>query len=456
MRKILLLCIIFLFLFLRFYKITTSLFFINDMGRDLLVLQEWQEKGKPPLLGPQTSALPINQSPIYFYSLYPFFLLTNGSPYTALFANAFLYLSFFLISYYLFSKKFGFLTLFSIFFLISIHPQLIIQNRFIWNPSFVTPFIVIGLLAFLSKKNYLVGLALAIATSLSYSVAPLTIAVLLAYLIYAKKDIFKLLISFGIGLFFLNLPIFIFEIKYKFQLTKALFSRGIESQVIQTYLDKTKNLSQLLFSADHQTISLLLFLFFISAASYSLFKSKNRYQRIISFIFLVTLLITIFSPIAIQSHYIFGVTSLIFIYISLLPKKLLLPITTILIIIFFQKNLLDTYFKPAPRSFNQMYNCFQKVCRDIKSPVFISLGSSYLPFHYGPEQHYIAKKAGCNVKKLENGTNQTNTMLVVADGGNYQQGKSTYFELSQFGPSKLINSYICQSNFKVYEIIKSD
>ncbi len=210
MRKILLLCIIFLFLFLRFYKITTSLFFINDMGRDLLVLQEWQEKGKPPLLGPQTSALPINQSPIYFYSLYPFFLLTNGSPYTALFANAFLYLSFFLVTYYLFSKKFGFLTLFSIFFLISIHPQLIIQNRFIWNPSFVTPFIITGLLAFLSKKNYLVGLALAIATSLSYSVAPLTIAVLLAYLIYAKKDIFKLLISFGIGLFFLNLPIFIF------------------------------------------------------------------------------------------------------------------------------------------------------------------------------------------------------------------------------------------------------
>jgi len=58
-----------LFVILRLYNINNSLFFINDTGRDMAVLQSWQNTGKIPLLGPQTSALPINQSAIYFYLL---------------------------------------------------------------------------------------------------------------------------------------------------------------------------------------------------------------------------------------------------------------------------------------------------------------------------------------------------------------------------------------------------
>lgn len=41
-----------LFIILSFYNIKDSYFFFNDVGRDMLVLHDWQLSGKPPLLGP--------------------------------------------------------------------------------------------------------------------------------------------------------------------------------------------------------------------------------------------------------------------------------------------------------------------------------------------------------------------------------------------------------------------
>ena len=89
--------LIVLFLFLRFYKLQDSFFFYNDMGRDLLVLLDMIQNHKPVLLGPQTSALPINQSPLYYYLLLPFYLIFDKSFLTANLTLAFVYLSLFLL-----------------------------------------------------------------------------------------------------------------------------------------------------------------------------------------------------------------------------------------------------------------------------------------------------------------------------------------------------------------------
>ena len=78
--KLVSLLLILLFLFSRLFNLNSTMFFINDMGRDMLVIRDWLDSGKPPLLGPQTSALPINQTALYFYMMLPGYLLTNGSP----------------------------------------------------------------------------------------------------------------------------------------------------------------------------------------------------------------------------------------------------------------------------------------------------------------------------------------------------------------------------------------
>ena len=184
-----------LFLFLRFYNIKNGLFFFNDMGRDLLVLQKWQETGKPPLLGPQTSVMPFNQSAIFYYFLYPFYLFSQGSPFSALLANTFLYLSIYLTGLFVFKKNNQITdTINFCFFLICIHPQYIIQNRFVWNPSLVTPLIFISIFSFYLLLNqyskiklWLFSLSLALAISFSYSTIPIFLALFLYWLFFNLK-----------------------------------------------------------------------------------------------------------------------------------------------------------------------------------------------------------------------------------------------------------------------------
>lgn len=66
--------ILIVFIFLRVHRIEETLNFQNDIGRDYLVLLEWYQSGKPPLLGPQNSAVPFNQSAFYFYLFFLFLL----------------------------------------------------------------------------------------------------------------------------------------------------------------------------------------------------------------------------------------------------------------------------------------------------------------------------------------------------------------------------------------------
>jgi len=83
-----------LFVFLRVFAITQNLHLFGDLGRDLFVLQKWSNNLlKPPLLGPQTSVVSFNQSAIYFYYLFPFFLLMSHSVYSTLVASIMLYIS---------------------------------------------------------------------------------------------------------------------------------------------------------------------------------------------------------------------------------------------------------------------------------------------------------------------------------------------------------------------------
>jgi len=220
-----------IFLFLRLYKIQDSLFFFNDMGRDMLVLYNWQQTGKPPLLGPQTSALPLNQSPLYYYYLYPFYLLTNASPYTALIANAFLYIVSFVLSLYFFRKDHkSYFLVFISYFLITIHPQYIAQSRFVWNPSLVTPLIIASTLAFFKNRIVLFSLFVSLAFSLSYSVFPFIVATVIYYLIFIRQKIFKFVSFLSLFILITNLTLFA-------QISRNLIKHGHlinSSQVHQT------------------------------------------------------------------------------------------------------------------------------------------------------------------------------------------------------------------------------
>lgn len=444
--------VVLLFLFLRFYQIPNSLFFFNDMGRDAYALQAWQETGKPPLLGPQTSALAFNQSALYFYLLYPLFLLTKASPLSPLFTSALIYLSSFFFSLYLAKnqaklKK----AIILVFFLFTIHPQHIIQNRYIWNPSLVPPFMLVAFTSLnllllktkekINQKLYLwiFSLSLATAISLSYSVLPVALAIFIYLFLKQRSTFFRLLFPFPSSLFLLNLPTVFFELRHKFILTSTVISRSVSSQGTISILEKFQNLITHSFNLPNILISLLFLLLLLS-------KTKKPYPAII----FLSLLAFLLFPVNPQAHYIFGLSTLIFFATTSFQPLLKTLVFSVLIISYLSPTRLSSYFAPAPRTYQQMLSCYQKFCSTATDPIFVSVNSSYHPYHHGPEHRYLLKKAGCKVIDQETSPNATNLMAVIADGGQYEHQKTQFFELEVFGNSNQLSKTACQDNLNIY------
>ncbi|MEI7962137.1 MAG: hypothetical protein WCI04_07415, partial [archaeon] len=267
MKKLLLasIVIIFVFSFLRLYQLDASLFFFNDIGRDFNVLFDWQKSGKPPLLGPQTSALPINQSAIYFYLLYPLYILTNGYFLSSTITALIIYIAIFVLS-----LKYARQYVLPIYYLVAIHPQVIMQTRSVWNPTFTLPFVLVSIFCFyllnqkFSNKLLLIfSGSIALAISFSYSIAPLLIAFLIYWLFFNRQHFVKYFVSITGSLILFNLPTLFFEIRHQFLLTTSLFTKNPPTQERLLPLEKLNALSTYVFATNNHLLDITLFATFI-------------------------------------------------------------------------------------------------------------------------------------------------------------------------------------------------
>ena len=118
--------------------------------------------------------------------------------------------------------------------------------------------------------------------------------------------------------------------------------------------------------------------------------------------------------------------------------------------IFFNPNT----FRPATRTYAQMLSCFDKVCSEIKEPIYVSVQADFHPYHNGPEHRYMLKQSGCRVEYIENDPNKAKLMAVVEDGSTYVHGKTSFNELTMFGKSKEMKRFNCQPNFGVVILTK--
>ena len=448
-----------LFILTRFYKIDSSLLFFNDIGRDFLALWQWQQTGKPPLLGPQTSALPFNQSAIYFYLLYPFYLLTGHSPYASLIAYSAFYLTGLAIGLY-FLRQYPRLekSLLLVFLLIIVHPEYIKQGRFIWNPSFVTPCILAAFYSlvvyFETKKpsRYLLpfsAFALALATAFSYSAAPALIAFLIYIFYRQRKDTLRYLLYSVISLFLVNLPTFVFELRHGFLLSKMMLFGDKLDQGRNFLNARLLNLSEFSLVGSHWLWALACLLFLALAYYLSNKNEKNRFLNASFFLFFTTLVITILAPVSIHSHYIFGILPLLFLTISFLEARYIYLIGIFFYIIFMKASLQANYFAPARHSVAELQSCVRDFCASQKEPIFISNQSSHHPYHNAMEFQYFMSEAGCQVKDINTQNGEASTMAVVLDDDVYEHGKTSYNELTLFGQSKEIERFICQEKLEI-------
>ncbi|KKS16580.1 MAG: hypothetical protein UU74_C0038G0001, partial [Candidatus Woesebacteria bacterium GW2011_GWA1_41_7] len=78
--KILLVIILGLAAFLRFFRLAELLGFWYDQGRDALVIWDFLYKGKLFLIGPTTGIEGIFRGPWYYWLITPAYFLGNGNP----------------------------------------------------------------------------------------------------------------------------------------------------------------------------------------------------------------------------------------------------------------------------------------------------------------------------------------------------------------------------------------
>lgn len=458
---ILFVVIAFLFSLFRLYNIQNSLEFYNDMGRDFLVLYDWQTTGKPPLLGPQTSTLAFNQSAFYFYILFPLYFLTNGSLFSSVYTSLIFSLCCFALTFALIRKHAReFTAPFLLFFVLaSLHPQLIIQQRFIWNPSFLLPLLTIATVTFLiamkTWKPYLLwlsGLTLSFALALSYSATPILAAFIIVGIYFFRRKVIHLFASISAGLAVWNLPTFVFELRHGFLLTNMLFSREALQRSHLGIAEKISALGTYLFSVlDTRTIPGLSVLFgiiiLIFIRSYA--QKKKSTHLAVFLLFVLTFLLTLLSPFDIQSHYIFPLLTSVLFLVSFLPLRAAIGATVFISLLWIHPLQIQVYLKQARRTVQQLESCATLVCSKEKDPMFVSEQAGYHVFHNGPEYRFLFKKYGCDIKTIETESVAASTMAIIVDNAEYEHGKTSYNELTLFGPSRVRNTYTCDGGVQV-------
>lgn len=463
---ILLTVISIIFVFSRLYKLPETLWFFNDIGRDLSELYQWKSTGKPPLLGPQTSAIAYNQSAVYFYLLFPIYLLSGSSSYSTIFTALIFYLVFFWGGFYYLrkAKKLKWLWLVAIV-LVTLQPQFIIQTRFVWNPTFVGLPLLLSFFAFhkLTKKFVLKDLLLfsallSFAVSMNYSSASLAISfMILALIVFWKKlNFLKVWMVSFVSFLIWNAPTIFFEIRHDFFLTSLLFNGEHTKQYSLTLSGKLLDiLNHAFVSTDWRLAALIVALSLVLAIRTYLFEEKHRdWIAQVSFLTIVNLAISLAIPISIQSHYVFPILILFFLLWIGLEKKSLIIMFILLSIVWVKPTLIKKYLTPTYRTVAEQEKCAQLICSQETSPIFISNQSGHHGYHNAMEWRYHFLENGCQVKLLDTQINEANLMAVVVDDSIYEHNKTAYNELTQFGPSRELKHYQCNENLEVVMLEK--
>lgn len=132
---LLLVGILILATFLRFYKLSEYMTFLGDEGRDAIVIKNMLIDRHFPLIGPPTSVGNIYLGPLYYYMMAIPMAIFGLSPVAAAGMNAFLGVVTVILIYYLGKVWFGRMAGLVSAYLYAISPVTIIYSRSSWNPN---------------------------------------------------------------------------------------------------------------------------------------------------------------------------------------------------------------------------------------------------------------------------------------------------------------------------------
>ena len=212
MKKILLVAILILALFLRTYRTSDFLGFWFDQGRDAKVVWDIWHSGKLTLIGPTTGIEGIFLGPFYYYLITPAYMLGGGNPvYPAVFLALLNVVAIYFI-YKLGEEYFGSNVGLLDAFITALSQQFVSYQRWLSNPNPLPLFAVIALYCLLRRRWWLVGLSVGLSLQLEAASAIFFLpAILLIAFIHKKKIPFIAIAFFVLTL----LPQLVFNFRHQ-------------------------------------------------------------------------------------------------------------------------------------------------------------------------------------------------------------------------------------------------
>lgn len=172
---ILILTVLFLAVFLRFYRLPEYMTFLGDEGRDAIIIKRLLVEHDLPFIGPPTSVGNMYLGPLYYYMMAIPMAIFWLNPVSAAAMVAVIGAVTVFLIYYLAKRWFGNLGALVAAFLYAISPVNIIYSRSSWNPNpapFFALLAMFGLFTARSSRNFrwfiLVGAALAFVVQMHY------------------------------------------------------------------------------------------------------------------------------------------------------------------------------------------------------------------------------------------------------------------------------------------------
>lgn len=420
--------------FFRFYKIDEGFNFMGDTGRDAQEAYKIIIDHKLTLIGPRASVAGFFMGPFYFYLItLPLFLFKMNPIALAYFASLSGVVAVFLIfllSRELFSSK---ISLF-VAFLYGVSNIVIIYSRTSWNPSPVPIFTILSIFALIrylkskSGKRYLaMWLFAAIGGQLHYTFYYLIAALSIILLIYQHdlKTWAKGMVKGGIILLLVNSSLIFFDIRHNFITSKAFaeFIFGNEvginfSTYLFNYFQNLRYLFDLTFvQGFYPVIKTFLILILII---FSALRRKKDFLLIFAGLLLISLLFFSAFKETLQFYYFNFLLPIPFIligyiFLNINKKQLSTFLMLLISLLFLNYNLPSNLNPPRPnKSLKQIQAITESIVKRVPPNTSFNVALfSQEPWYSAEEYRYYTYYLGRRAKGADDYRNIDNLYVIV-------------------------------------------
>jgi len=464
--------------FLRFYKLTGFVTFLGDQGRDAIIIKRILTGEHFPAIGPPTSVGQVYLGPFYYYFIAPWLLLFNFNPIglavgVAFFSSLYLLINYLIVKE-LFDKK---IALISTIFL-SFSSVLIDFSRFSWNPNLFPLFTLLTIYFVIksikTNKWYyfaLFGTFLSFAIQLHYLalfLIPPIVILLMVELIKgfkqsnngAMKQLSNYLLSFFSFLIFSS-PLIIFDLRHNFLNSKlflALFqSLGTSFLTkINSFFDSFYFLNLYSFNINLNKFFVYLLLCFFVVIFITLIKQKSNLKTFLFIFVLIILGMSLYSGPK-HAHYFGLLYPLYYVIISYFlafskesswGKFLTIFFVAGFIFLNFQKY---PYFRNPPN--NQIIlakNVAQKIFNNVKREKFTVTA---LPEKYSDSTYRYFLETWRKRAIEKDSLDKADELFVICEKKCDPIIGNPQWDIAYFAPNKIVGEWKV-NDVKIYKLVR--